>query len=268
MTHKRRYRGIIAVFAGIVLLFGQLAFAMEPSVAILGDIVGKGSTEMRTAFGKWISVSGRAYPLIDGANLRSAEGSMSSIFRDGARIEIGRNSEIIVAGAKGNYTVDLKKGKIAFSIPEGVRFSVITPTSSVQTGLESNMIRTVNTASRDFTRGTVGYDGKGTTVTVLSGTLMVRDAKGAGIRKVAAGNSLYVAGADTGYRPEPAQLLPTENKGNQGSGGGNGGNPPEPKDPALSPLVVGGASLVLVGGTFLIVNSTTKGNGVASPSQP
>ena len=266
MGKKNRHR-IISVLTGAFLLLGQLAFSMEPSVTILGDVVGKGSTEMRTAFNKWISISDKAYPLMDGAHLRSGDGMMSSIFRDGARMEVGKNAEIIVSGSRGRYTVDLGKGKIAFSLPQGISFSVTTPTATIETRVQPNMIRTVSTTSQDYVRGSVGYDGKGTTVTALSGTLMIKDAKGAAAHTLTAGNSLYVSGADSGYRSSPAQLAVTQTNPAGGSQGSGQGQDIRGGDRGINPLLVLGGATLLEGGAFLWVNSRQGGKSV-SPSRP
>lgn len=262
MGRNQDFRSVISLAMGILLLSGQFAFSMEPSVAVLGDVVGKGTTEMKTAFGKWISVSDKAYPLVDGANLRSGEGGISSIFRDGARMEIGKNSEVIVTGSKGNYTVDLKKGKLAFSVPGGINFSLITPTSGVSTQLTPNIIQKVSTASLDYVRGIIVFDGKGTTVTAVSGTLMVKDAKGVAAYTVAAGNSVYISETESGHRAVPAQLADVRTGGNPNPGSVG-------ENPGISPFAVVGGAVLLEGGAYLLVKSANKTKGgVASPSSP
>lgn len=263
MKARMKYKGIISLFVGTFLLCGQLAFSMEPTVTILGDVVGKGTTEMKTAFNKWISISDKAYPLMDGSHLRSGDGMMSSIFRDGVRMEIGKNTEIVVTGSRGNYMIDLVTGKIAFSVPLGIGFSVTTPTSTIHTEVQPNMIRTVSTSSQDYIRGTVGYDGKGTTLTAMSGTIMVRDARGAVAHTVTTGNSIYIAGEESGHRATPVQLA--EPKAAPRRGSPTPGD--EKRESELSPFIpLGGAALL--GGTFLYVYSRTKVKGVASPSKP
>ncbi len=258
------HKTVISLTLAALFLTARFAYPVEPA-AILGDVVGKGKTEMKTAFDKWISISDKAYPLMDGSYLRSGDGMMSSIFRDGARMEIGKNSEIIVTGARGTYAVELSKGKIAFSIPRGISFSVTTPTATVQTQVQPNIIQKVSTTSQDYIRGTVGYDEKGTTITALSGTLVVSDSRGAATRTLSAGNSLYISGSESGFRPVPVQLAEVQTNGNT--------NPKSPDTlsshgPGLSPLIVFGGSAGVIGGTYLIVNSTTKTKGVASPSRP
>ncbi len=252
MKISMKCRGMISLLTVIFLLCGQVAFSMEPSVTILGDVVGKGSTEMKTAFNKWIAISDKAYPLMDGAHLRTGDGMMSSIFRDGARMEVGKNSEIIVTGSRGTIMIDLVTGKIAFSVPPGIGFSVTTPTSTIHTQVQPNIIQKVSTTSQDYIRGTVGFDGKGATITTVSGTILVKDARGAAVHTVTAGNSLYVGGAESGYRPTPAQLAVVEAPGAAAG---------------LSPLIVVGGGALLIGGVALFVNSQTK-RGVASPSRP
>jgi len=266
MGKMKRSRALISIVTGILLLGSQLAFAMEPSVSILGDIVGKGTTEMQTAFNKWISVSDKAYPLMDGSHLRSGDGTMSSIFRDGARMEVGKNSEITVTGARGNYAVGLSKGKIAFSLPQGISFSVTTPTSAVQTRVQPNMIQMVSTTSQDYVRGSVGYDGKGTTITAVSGTLLVKDAKGVAAYTVTAGNSIYIAGSESGYRATPTQTPPPQAAPQTRTA-------PNPPPPAGSngeqTAIIAGGALIVMGGTFWLAESLTRGpSGTASVSVP
>ncbi len=259
-TARKNVSGFVSVISLIFFLSdSQLAFSMEPSVTILGDVVGKGATEMKTAFNKWISISDKAYPVMDGSHLRSGDGMMSSIFRDGARMEVGKNSEIIVTGTRGNYAVDLSKGKIAFSLPLGISFSVTTATATIQTQVRPNMIRTVSTTSQDYVRGSVGYDGRGTSITAVSGTLLVKDARGVAAYTVAAGNSIYIAGTESGHRAAPAQLA----------------QPVTASPKAVPPSAVIGSQgipllpLVLIeGGAFLAVKSESKERGVTSPHIP
>lgn len=191
-------KSILAIVLGISLFCSQLVFAMEPSISILGDVVGSGRAEMKTAFDKWISVSGKTYPVIDGANLRSGDGMMSLILRDAVRIEVGKKSEITVSGSRGNYSVNVTGGQIAFSVPKGISFSVKTPTSIVQTKASTDLIQKVSLTSQDDVKGIVTYDGKGTRVTAINGTLVVKSGLGVQLQTVTAGNAIYIEGKDIG----------------------------------------------------------------------
>lgn len=266
MGGKRMYKPVISLTLAALFLTARFAFSIEPA-AILGDAVGKGKTEMKTAFDRWISISDKAYPVFNGAGLRTGDGMISSIFRDGVRTEIGKNSELLIRGSKGNYVIDLSRGKIAFSVPSGVAFSVETPAATVQTRSTVAAIRNVSLSAQEHVRGTVGYDGKAAIVTALSGTLVVSDPRGAATRTLSAGNSLYISGVEGGFRPVPAQLAEVQTNGNTNPKGPVT-NAPAKEGPELSPLIVAGGGAGIIGGTYFTVNSTTKTKGVASPSKP
>ncbi len=224
---------IFAIVFVVSLLCSQLVFAVQPSISILGDVVGSGKAEMKTAFDRWIPISGKTFPVIDGANLRSGDGMMSLIFRDSARMDVGKNSDIIVTGSRGNYVIDVKVGQIAFSVPKGIPFSVKTPTSTIQTKASSDMIQKVSFSSQDDVKGIVTYDGKGTKITAINGTLLVRSGLGVKLQTVSAGNAIYVEGKDSGSVFNAQTFSDDKNKGGaagapgEGAGGGapTGGGP-------------------------------------------
>ncbi len=238
----RKMSLFITMLLSVFLLCGRLAFAAQPSINILGDVVGSGTAEMKTAFNQWISVSGKTYPVIDGATFRSKDGNMSLIFRDSVRMEVGKNSEIVVSGSRGSYAVSMNSGQIIFSVPRGVSFSVKTPTSTVQTREASALIRKVSLSSQDDIKGVISYDGKGTKITAISGTLTVRSGMGVQLQSVAAGNAIYIEGKDSA-NIRTVQLA--------GGATGGAGAAPDRSDP--TPLwVAGGGAGVVTGGYFLV----------------
>ncbi len=214
---------IFAIVLGLSLLCSQLVFAVQPSISILGDVVGSGKTEMKTAFDRWIPISGKTFPVIDGANLRSGDGIMSLIFRDSARMDVGKNSDVIVTGARGNYAIDVKIGQIAFAVPKGISFSVKTPTSTIQTQASTDLIRKVSFSSQDDVKGVVTYDGKGTRITAINGTLVVKSGLGVKLQTLSAGDAIYIARKDTGNIIK-VQPVEDDNKGGGAAGApGEGG---------------------------------------------
>ena len=245
----RKMSLFVAMLLSVLFVCGGLAFAAGPSINILGDVVGSGSAEMRTAFNQWISVSGKTYPVIDGAALRSKDGNMSLIFRDSVRMEVGKNSEIVVAGSRGSYAVNMNSGQIIFSVPRGISFSVKTPTSTVQTKAAAALIQKVSLSSQDDVKGIISYDGKGTKITAINGTLTVRSGVGVQLQSVTAGNAIYVEGKDAA-NIRTVQL----------AGGSTGGGSSDKSDP--TPLWVAGGGAGVVTGGYFLVNSLYE----ASPS--
>ncbi len=194
----RRGSCIFAIVLSVSLFCSQLVFAADPSISVLGDVIGSGKVEMKTAFEKWVPISGKTFPVIDGANLRSGDGMMSLIFRDSVRMEVGKNSDIVVTGSRGNYVIDVNKGQIAFSVPKGISFSVRTPTSTIQTKGATDLIQKASLSSQDDVKGVVTYDGKGTRVTAINGTLVVKSGLGVKLQTVSAGDAIYIEGKDSG----------------------------------------------------------------------
>lgn len=249
MRHGGFHKNVSITLIVTFLLYSQAAFSSEPTFKILGDIVGSGKVEMQTAFNKWIPLSDKAYPVVNGTHLRSGDGRMSIILRDGVRMEIGKNSDIVVSGLRGNYAINLDNGSVGFSVPQGVEFAVTTPTTTVQIPSAPTMIQKVSLESQEHTRGMIICDGKGTKVTSVSGTLMVKNAIGTISQMVSSGNAVYIAQADGGNRTIPVQL----------PAGGAGG---------LSASEIGAALLVFFGGGGLLFNSVMSKGNVASPSHP
>lgn len=250
MRHGSFHKNVSITLIVTFLLYSQAAFSSEPTFKILGDIVGSGKIEMQTASNKWIPLSDKAYPVVDGTHLRSGDGRMSIILRDGVRMEIGKNSDIVVSGLRGNYSINLNNGSVGFSVPQGVEFAVATPTTTVQVPTGSAIIQKVNLEVQENIRGMVTYDGKGTKVTSVSGTLMVKNAIGTISQMVSAGNAVYFAQADGGNRAIPVQL--PEAAGEAGFGA----------------LGLVGLGVVAIGGIFVVSNMAKGGGAAASPSKP
>jgi len=257
----------------LFFLAGRPAFSAEPSIVILGDVVGKGSTEMKTAFEKWIPIGNKVYPFMDQSRLRTGDGTMSLLFRDRATMEIGRKTELVVTGSRGNYVVNLDKGTVAFSVPHGVGFSVATPASTASTQTQPFAVRNVSMVPEGPVRGMVTYDGKGSTITAVSGSLTVRDARGTA-QVATAGNAVHIPLTNGGTRAVPAQLVAE-------AGSDESAGEKKDKDPAavivggggVSPLVVAASAVVIEGGTYLAVlagvnsgNHSTVDPYIASPS--
>ncbi len=203
---------ILPAVLTILLIYTPFAFSLNTPVTILGDAVGSGSAEMKTSFDKWISVAGKPYPISNGSNLRSGEGRISVTIRDGVNMEVGRNSNIIINGSRRNYTIHLLSGGMGFMVPQGVSFSVVTPTSIVKVKTRTSHVRKITFTSEDNTRGLVMFDGKGTRVLSVGGILMVKDTAGKGMQMLTSGNSLYVdeKGIGSASRVTPAQLAEEE----------------------------------------------------------
>lgn len=253
----KKVRCIVSI-AVIFFLYSSQVFSVNTSFAALGEVMGSGNAEIKTAFDRWLTITGKSYPIVDGANLKSNKGRMSVVMRDGVTVEIGANSYAIINGSVGNYTINLSSGGIAFSIPKSISFSVITPTSIVRVQSSDKGIQKVNMSTDYYARGAVIYDGKGTKVISVGGTLMVEDTTGKGMQILTAGNSIYVDEMGNSSRVTPVELTETEKSG----------SPEEVnwlKVIGITGLVLGGGIAVAAA---LSGGGGNGGDGSASPSVP
>jgi hypothetical protein len=242
--------------AVIFFLYSSQVFSMNSSLAALGEVMGSGNAEMKTAFNRWLTITGKSCPIVDGANLKSGKGKMSVVMRDGVTIEVGADSYAIINGSIGNYVIKLSSGGVAFSIPKSISFSVITPTSIVRVQSADKGIQKVNTSTDYYAKGAVIYDGKGTKVISVGGTFMVEDTTGKGMQILTSGNSIYVDEIGNASRVTPVQLSETEEAGS---------------DDTKLLKIIGITALVLGGGIAVAAamsGGDGGGDGSASPSRP
>ncbi|HAM50586.1 MAG TPA: hypothetical protein DCP92_07770 [Nitrospiraceae bacterium] len=204
-----RWYHILAVVAVLTISFvpcGQIAFALEPSVGslnfpfnIVGEVAVKGKAEMKIN-DHWLSVADKTYPIGDGVSLRSNDGRMSVILKDGTKMTVAKNSAFEINGSKGNYIVHLSTGSVGFSVPQGTAFSVMTATSNIQVQSSSSAeIQKAGDEIFENVRGEITHAGNGTTVVSQSGNFFLRTAGGSDMRVVQAGNAFHITGAENAY---------------------------------------------------------------------
>ncbi|MGD0885986.1 MAG: FecR domain-containing protein [Thermodesulfovibrionales bacterium] len=228
-TKLKRFGVVLSfVLSMTLLLTDRMAFPLEPSINVLGDLAGSGTAEMKV-LDRWVSVADKTFPLVDGASLRSGAGRISVTLRDGARIEIGENSVCEISGLKGDYTVRLQTGSVGFSVPKGISLAVATSKSQIL-AQSVEVLQKVKYENEGRTvQGVVSYDGKGTKVTSVSGTLVVKNVSGSETERVATGKEVYIADNGNGKSAPPPPSA--------------GGTDPGPGDPATG-LVLGAVGAV------------------------
>ncbi|MGD1076324.1 MAG: FecR domain-containing protein [Thermodesulfovibrionales bacterium] len=257
-TRIKRFGVVLSfVLALAFLLNGKMAFPLDPSINVLGDLAGSGKAEMKV-LDRWVSVTDKTFPLVDGASLRSGDGRMSIILRDGARMEIGENSACEISGSKGDYSVRLRTGNVGFTVPKGISFAVATSKSQIL-ARPAEMLQKVKYENEGTVQGVISYDGKGTKVTSVSGTLVVKNAGGSETEMVTTGKAVYIADNESGKSATPASS--------------SGGTNPGATDPAAATWVVPTVTAAGIGGMTAIGISNNNSDHshvppVVSPSKP
>jgi len=246
----------ISLFLVMSFLSFQSAYAVDPSLNVMGTVTGKGDVRVETSFNTWVDINERTFPSFNGMHLKTGNGTATINLRGGSRLETGKNSEIILSSDSNKHSVNLITGGLSFTVPEDTSLLISTPSAIIET--TSTSVKRVAFGTGNFKRGIVLYDGKGTRVISLAGAITVRDTNSASLQVVTAGNAVYFGQENAGIK---SAVLPLP----EGSAPATGGAATGGAAIGALPVIIGG--LALVGGTYLIVNSNVKPK-AASPSRP
>ena len=253
------FRKAVVFTALLFFVAGQMAYAAAPELNIAGQVRGAGTADMKTAAG-WISVSDKSYPVANGAGLvTGSNGGMTITLKNGVRLELGKNSEVTVSSAKGNYSVVVQRGTLAYYVPGAAQLGVNTANTRMTAG--------------PLSRGFLGQ-GKDTFIKSIAGNLMVISSSGPGSAVVKTGETIRVARGTGKYEFTPVSYDETAIESaiasapapfadasagsvasDAGAGAGAGGTL------STTGLIVGG---VLIGGAIAAVATTTS-SGSSSP---
>jgi ferric-dicitrate binding protein FerR (iron transport regulator) len=177
MMSSRRYKQAAMLLLGITLfLYCPLVLAAADSPRVLGTVVASGNASMKAGLDRWMPVDQKTYPVMDGTALKTEEGTTSITMKDGATIEMGKRTDLLVNGALSNYFMRLQHGMIAFKVYEGIGLSVTTPSTSVVVQRVSGTVEKMRHTIKDEISGIITHDGKDTQVYCLRGKFSVMQA--------------------------------------------------------------------------------------------
>ena len=177
MMSSRRCKQAAMLLLGItLLLYCPLVLAAADSPRVLGTVVASGNASMKAGLDRWVPVDQKTYPVMDGTALKTEEGTTSITMKDGATIEMGKRTDLLVNGALSNYSMRLQQGTIAFKVYEGIGLSVTTPSTSVVVQRVSGAIEKTRHTFKDEISGIITHDGKDTQVYCLRGKFSVMQA--------------------------------------------------------------------------------------------
>jgi ferric-dicitrate binding protein FerR (iron transport regulator) len=175
LKRGRRLRQVAMLAFGITfLVYCPLASAAEGTPRVLGSVVALGKASMKTgSLDRWVVVDEKTHPVIDGAALKTEDGTMSVTMKDGANIEVGKRTDLVLNGSEGSYLMRLQLGTIAFKIYEGTGLFVTTPSTSVVVQRASGAIATARHTAKEEISGIITHDGKETQVICQRGKFSV-----------------------------------------------------------------------------------------------
>ncbi len=233
----------------VMILITFVCFAIQPLNAfaaptLIGEVAGAGKAEVLIFGDDWSRVE-RSYPVFAKSRYRTSDGTLSFLLKDGTRLDVGNNSEVIVEGAEGEYSVLLLDGEVAFNVPEDSTLRVRSSGTTVGAG---TVIAKNGVITPGGVAGAVKYDGVNTTASAVKGALSVASSNET--TTLAEGENMVVSAA--GKSVEGATAA---------EGAGNPGN-----DGKKAELTILGFGLFTAGAIALAVGGDD--GGVASPSSP
>ncbi len=196
---------LIALFVFIFWIMNGFALASSQR-SILGQVAVSGKARIFVD-GRW-EVIDRLYPVIGGSHFKSEEGGLSFLFTDGTRLEVGDHTEIFLEGARGDYRIELKKGKITFRVPEDAR--MVIEGSGLKAEINNTGGDIYRVESREvITIGGMMDDGKRARVVTMVGNIVVRTSSGT-IMTVSEGKAIEYSRDSGKIRPLPVQAVGAE----------------------------------------------------------
>jgi hypothetical protein len=213
IVNDKNAMGLAQVFlVGLIslILFSSAAVAADVSVSTIGTVNGTKDAFVKTAFGSWAPLEGKTYPAVDGTALKAENGVTALTTKDLAGIQGGTQSEFIVRGTTGSYAVELQKGPLGFRVPADVTLTVSTPTAIITVESKRGHVTKASRDPKSDRYGVIIFDGKGTKVASLNGTVGVVNLNGSSRQVLAKGATVYVSGGDEGFRISLAQLAQDE----------------------------------------------------------
>ncbi|MDA8088406.1 MAG: hypothetical protein M0Z75_17125 [Nitrospiraceae bacterium] len=227
-----------------------MAGRAAPGPSLIGNAYPKGMARVFLA-GQWLKLNGIC-PVAPGEVFSTAGGTISFLFTDGTRMDVGGGSAVYFKAGPGgghSYVIALVKGRIGINGGSLSKFAVQTPDDLLMSPGKAGFI------------GGLYFDGGRTIVKTLSGGLTVKkDLSAQKIKKVTVGYAgADGAGDDDGTMAPNAQAGSSDPGASGGAGAAGGGS-------VAAALAIGGAEIA---GTIAGVTvEQNRGWSEASPYSP
>lgn len=238
ICHKRSRRAYTALITLVTFSAWSLASVVPFSADAAGVMVGisTGSKEAQIApDGKqWAALSGASTPVFDGTMLRTGNGAISVLVRDGTQLEVLPRSVIAISGSRNAPVIKIAVGRVLFRLPSSSATALATPSVRYQVSpaVAARSQRVIKAAATAAPRGSSDHLGEvavtqrgGSLVHLFQGEIIAKPLNNTGLHIVKTGQtaSLPPAGStDPSFKILLAQALPGETE------------PPTPAGPADS----------------------------------
>ena len=258
LKQGRRLRHAVTIVLGMTLLLhSPQVLAADGAPRLLGTVVASGKASMKAGLDRWVPVDEKTYPVVDGTALKTEDGTMSVTMKDGASVDLGKKTDLVINGAPGNYLMRLQLGTIAFKIYEGMGLFVTTPSTSVVVQRMSGTIEATRHTAKNEISGIITHDGKETQVVCQRGKFGVMQAA-AETLILTEGNALAVQ--------DPLAAAQSTAVGAQAASSSASG--PQPSSPKVVVYETPSTTPSSNTNTILLQNVATGGTEVVSESSP
>ena len=162
-----RFISVILILSLLFTNLIPLSQALAESPIAFGEIKPAGDVMTESSTGQWVKMK-EVYPLLKDTKLKTGEGIVSIITKDGSKIDLSRETEAIINVTDSNYTVTLvgcSKGTLSFNM---------TPPASLTVTTTQATLSTVRVPSQANIQGMVINSDKGTDIRSISGRITVR----------------------------------------------------------------------------------------------
>jgi len=182
---------LISFFLLAVFSLVNIAGVSAQTVTVLGELQSTGKVFLSSSNGKWTPAV-PTYPLLQGAGIRTEEGSTSVFFKDGSRVDLSGDTLVYITGEMPDYSIRLAKGVIAFSIKPMSTLSVSTPSATISVNSRDSIVQKVGHNEKSSpVLGIISTNEKGTEVRNISGKITVTSAS-AVTKTLVTGESMLV----------------------------------------------------------------------------
>jgi hypothetical protein len=209
---RRAFVLLIASFLFVNVFSRDVPAATTPSVSLLGEIKASGKVSFKSFNGRWVS-SVPSYPLIKDTVIKTEDGTASIYFKDGSKIDIAKETVVVVGGSNRDLSTTLDKGILAFSIKSSTALMITTPTTTISVNDKNGGIQKVSLEGTGRASGVVIAKTGETRIWSLAGRISAT-ISATETKLIPPGEGLLVAPGQKIYKAQIA------------SPGGNG----EPKD--------------------------------------
>ncbi len=161
----------------------------------LGEIKATGMVSIESSVGKWVELRD-AYPLLKSTKLKTNEGVVSITTKEGARIDLSRNTELSIDAAGNSYTLTLAYGTVSFNIMPSAEFIIITKDATISAGRQVagyySLVAGPGAPRLPNIQGMVFSDSKGTLTRSITGRINV-SGKGFQAKALDSGESFFAS---------------------------------------------------------------------------